>query len=161
MEFKDKPDFIAALEKAARKVGRDISQQDEEIFYDELKDYPLKIVLQGLIKAMRDRDPAHPFLKRALLSTPEIRAAIEEIAEEQAAAGKVASCEICSGSGWKTGFDEKGRFLAWPCRCIYDAAKAALERKKRSGSFDARLDAGRKRIVAAYVYHEKKWGGQK
>lgn len=159
MDFKDKAEFTAALEKSARKVGRDISQEDEEIFYEELKDYPLKLVLQGMTKAIRDRDPADSFLRRALLSTPEIRAAMEEIADEQIAAGNVSRCEICNGSGWITGEDEKVRILAWPCRCLYEAAKAVIERKKRPGTQDARMDAYRKRIVGAYEYHEKKWGG--
>lgn len=154
MNYSDKPELKAILERADKRVGKDINQEDIEFFYNELKDYSLKTLKKAVEKAMRDRDPDDPFLYRTALTVQETRAAAERILEEAPTEGKV-GCERCGGNAWITSKDKFGRLVAWPCECLYNVAKKALAKKKRP----SHIDIFRRRIVKAYEYHEKHYGG--
>lgn len=156
MDFSDKPELKAMLERSAKKVGKSISQDDVEFFYDELKEYPMKIVVGAIENAMRNRDPDDVFLHRAILTVQETKAAAEKILEEAPAKGKV-GCERCGGSAWIMGGGSSGQPVAWPCKCLYNAAKEALEKKGKKGRL-SHVDGYRKQIVQAYKHHEKEWG---
>lgn len=154
MDFSDKPELKAILERSAKKVGRSVSQDEIEFFYDELKEYPLKTLRRATEMAMADRDPDDAFLHRAMLTVQETKAAAEKILEEMPATSKV-GCERCGGIAWIMGGGDSGRVVAWPCECLYNAAKEALAKKGKL----SHIDRYRKEIVYAYEYHQKKWGG--
>lgn len=154
MNYGDKPELKATLERAGKKVGKKISQEDVEFFYSELKEYPLKTLIKAIEKAMRDRDPDDAYLFRAALTAQETRAAAERILEEAPAEGKV-GCERCGGNAWIMSKEKSGRLVAWPCQCLYNVTKEALAKKKRP----SHIDAHRRRIIKAYEYHEKHYGG--
>lgn len=156
MDFSDKPELKVMLERANKKVGRSVSQDDIEFFYDELKEYPIKILEKAVENAMRNRDPDDAFLHRAMLTVQETRAAVEKILEETPTKGKV-GCERCGGNAWITSEDKLGRLVAWPCVCLYNAAQEALAKKGKKGGL-SHIDGYRKQIVDAYEYHEKIWG---
>lgn len=156
MDFSDKPELMAMLKRANKKVGKSISQDDVEFFYDELKEYPMKIVVGAVENAMRDRDPDDAFLHRAMLTVQETKAAAEKILEEAPVKGKV-GCERCGGNAWIMGGGGSGQPMAWPCECLYNATKEALEKKGKKGR-ESHIDRHRKEIVYAYEYHEKMWG---
>ena len=153
MRSGDKAQFKESLERAARKVSKDISQNDVEFFYDELKEYPFEILKAAIIKAMDDRDPFDIYLHRAILTVQETKAAVEKILEGTLTEGRV-GCERCGSNAWIMSEDEKGRLVAWPCECLYNVAKEALAAKK-GGSH---INTFRRRVVKAYEHHEKKWG---
>jgi len=156
MDYGDKPELKAILERSAKKVGRSVSQDEIEFFYDELKEYPLKTLRKATEKAMADRDPDDAFLHRAMLTVQETKVAAEKILEEVPATSKV-GCERCKGMAWITSEDKLGRLVAWPCKCLYNAAKEALEKKGKKGRL-SHIDGYRKQIVDAYEWHQKAWG---
>jgi len=153
MNFSDKPELKAILDRSAKRVGRSVNQDDVEFFYDELKEYPLKTLKRAAEKAMEDRDPDDAYLHRAMLTVQETKAAVEKILEEAPTKGKV-GCERCEGNAWITSKDELGRLMARPCKCLYDVAKEALAKKGRAST----ADRHRRRIVEAYERHQKEWG---
>jgi len=159
MDFSDKPELKTILERAAKMVGRSVSQEEVEFFYDELKEYPMKILREAGEKAMRDRDPDDAYLHRAMLTVQEIRVAAERILEEAPIKGKV-GCERCGGIAWIMDASGSGQPVAWPCECLYNAAKEALEKKGKKGR-ESHIDKYRKEIVYAYEYHQKHYGGLK
>jgi len=157
MDFSDKPELKAMLERAGKKVGRSISQEDVEFFYEELKEYPIKTLERAVENAMRDRDPDDAFLHRAMLTVQETKAAAERILEEAPIKGKV-GCERCGGMAWIMGGGGSGQPVAWPCECLYNAAKEALGKQGKKGR-PSHLDRHRKEIIHAYEYHQKHYGG--
>lgn len=159
MDFSDKPELKAMLERAGKKVGKSISQDDVEFFYDELKEYPIKTLERAIENAMRDRDLDDAFLHRAMLTVQEIRAAVERILEEAPTKGKV-GCERCGDMAWIMGGSGSGQPVAWPCECLYNAAKEALAKQGKKGR-PSHLDRYRKEIIYAYEYHQKHYGGFK
>ena len=159
MDFSDKPELNTILIRANRKVGRSISQDDVEFFYDELKEYPMKIVEKAIENAMQNRDPDDVFLHRAMLTVQETRAAAEKVLEEAPVKGKV-GCERCGGNAWIMGGSGSGQPVAWPCECLSRVAKEALEKKGGKGR-ESHIDRHRKEIVYAYEYHQKHYGGLK
>lgn len=164
MNLTDLGDFSEALSGSARIVGRTVGEKEMKSMFNFLINYPLKVVLKAMDRALRKRDPEDIFLKTALVTGIEIEQAIEEIIDEsipEGVEGKVSRCKICNGNGWLTSEDESKRLVAHPCKCLYEAAQEALRKKKRPGSMEARLDQERKRIVASYEIYEKNWGGQK
>lgn len=159
MDFSDKPELKAMLERAGKMVGRSVSQEEVEFFYDELKEYPMKILRGAPEKAMRDRDPDDAYLHRAMLTVQEIRVAVERTLEEAPVEGKV-GCERCGGSAWIMGGGGSGQPMAWPCVCLYNAAKEVLAKKGGKGR-ESHIDRHRKEIVYAYEYHQERYGGLK
>lgn len=157
MDFSDKPELHVILTRAGKRVGRSVSQDDVEFFYDELKEYPMKILREAPEKAMRDRDPDDAYLHRAMLTVQEIRVTVERILEEAPAESGV-GCKRCGGSAWIMGGGGSGQPVAWPCECLYNAAKEALAKKGGKGK-SSHIDGHRKQIIYAYEYHQKKWGG--
>lgn len=156
MDFSDKPKLKAMLERAGKRVGRSVSQDDVEFFYDELKEYPMRTLRGAAERAMRDRDPDDAYLHRAMLTVQEIRVTAERILEEAPAKGKV-GCERCGGGAWIMGGGGSGQPAAWPCVCLYNAAKEALAKKGKL----SHIDRYRKEIVYAYEWHQKHYGGLK
>lgn len=158
MNFNDKPAFAEKLKEISRVVGRQIEEADVEAYYNQLDEYPVDLVTRAMDLALKSRDPDDMFTMNMLPTVPEIQAAITALLRpaEEEAKGTVASCPICSGNGW---ISSGG--VAWPCKCLYEAAKEALKRKKRVGSEEVRLDVYRKRIVGAFERHDKNWGGEK
>lgn len=158
MYFNDKSEFRNKLVELATVVGRTIAGDDIDAYFNQLEEYPINLIMEAMDKALRDRDPTDIFYKNALVTVPEIRAAIEDMARpEEGKIGTVAGCKICNGNGWITGQDKEGRMIAWPCECLYNACKESLEKKgKGRARFD---DAHRKRVIKAYEYHQKEWGG--
>jgi len=159
MDFSDKPKLKAMLERAGKKVGRSISQEEVEFFYEELKEYPIKTLEKAIENAMRSRDPDDMYLYRAMLTVQETKAAVERILEEAPTKGKV-GCERCGGMAWIMGGSGSGQPVAWPCECLYNAAKEALVKQGKKGR-PSHLDRYRKEIIYAYIYHEKHYGGFK
>ena len=156
-------EFSTALLESARVIGKTIGAEDAKPLFNYLSSHPLSIAIQAMDRSLRKRDPDDIFQRTQLLNGPEIEESIKEIMSEalpKGAEGKVNKCKVCNGSGWLSFLDKEGRLKAYPCRCLYETALEALRRKKRPGSTDARLDSGRKHLVAAYEYHQKKWGDQ-
>lgn len=156
MIFNDRLEFSKKLKEVATVVGRTIDDEDTRAYFNQLEEYPIKLVLKGMDRALRDRDPNDEFLKTMLVTVPEIRTAIEDITrpmEDQE--GRVSTCKKCNGNGWLTSEDKLGRLIARPCECLYQVTKETLKKKGKKMSH---LDAYRKRIINAYKYYQKQWG---
>jgi len=155
MNFNDRPEFSKKLREMAKVVGRFPDDEDVKAYFNQLEEYPIDLITKGMDKALRDRDPEDIFYKNALVTVPEIRAAIEDMAQpEEGQIGTVAGCKKCNGSGWIMGQDEKKRTIAWPCSCLYAVCKQALGKKGKWSD-----DAWKKRIITAYENHQKTFGG--
>ena len=156
-------EFSKALSEAARVIGKTIGEKDVKPIFNYLIGYPLKVMTEAMDRALRKRDPDDIFQKTVLLTGPEIEQAAKEVLDKELPEGmeeKVKGCKICDGNGWLTQIVEKGRLEAYPCRCLYESVQEALRRRKRPGSSDESMDPGRSYIVAAYEYHQNKWGDQ-
>ncbi len=154
MHFNDKPEFRKKLVEMATVVGRTITADEVDPYFKQLEEYPIDLLKKAMDQALHDRDPDDVFMKNALVTVPEIRAAFEDLARPvEGEAGPIASCKICGGTAWITGFDKEKKMIAWPCKCLYESCKASLDNKASAAN------AHRKRIMKAYEYHQKKWGG--
>lgn len=160
MQFKDRPDFAKKLKEMGKVVGRTLDDEDVKAYFNQLEEYPIELLLKGMDQALRDRDPADVFLKTTLVTVPEIRMAIEDLVRpEEGQASAMSGCKKCHGGGWIIGQDKQKRAIAWPCSCLYTVCKESLAKK---GKGKARIDdAHRKRVIRAYEYHQKHWGGTK
>lgn len=156
MNFNDRADFAKKLKEMAIVTGRTIDDEDTKAYFNQLEEYPIKLVLKGMDRALRDRDPDDMFLKTVLVTVPEIRAAIEEIMKPSEEESRVSKCKKCNGNGWITSEDKFKRLIARPCECLYETAKEALKKKGKP----SHLDAFKKRIINAYEYHQKEWGSE-
>jgi len=160
MNFNDKGSFSEKMMEMARVMGPIIDDSDVDAYFNQLDEYPIEIVVRAIDVAIHIRDPEDKFLEKTLITLPEILGAIKKITKPpEGKVGTVASCRICEGMGWiATAKDEKGRFIAWPCECLYNSAKESLASKQRP---TASAEVSRrccKNIVVAYEYHQKKWG---
>lgn len=154
-------EFSKALLEAARVVGKTTGEKEIKAIFNYLIGYPLKIAIEAMDRALRKRDPEDMFQKHQLLTGQEIEQAAKEIMDKElpkGSEGQMSRCKICSGQAWLTVSTKEGQLQAYPCRCLYEAAQKALRRSKRPGSVDESLDPGRKHIVAAYEFHQKRWG---
>lgn len=153
MHFNDKPEFRNKLVELATVVGRTIAGDDVDAYFNQLEEFPINLLTKAMDKALQDRDPSDIFYKNALVTVPEIRTAIEDIARpEEGKTGTVAGCQICGGGGWILGQDKEKKVITWPCSCLYTACKETLDNKPSAAN------AHRKRIIKAYEYHQKEWG---
>lgn len=154
MHFNDRPELRNKLVEMATVVGRTVDSDEADAYFNQLEEYPIDLITKGMDKALRDRDPTDIFIQNSIVTVPEIRAAIEDMARpEEGQIGTVAGCKKCNGGGWIMGQDEKKRTIAWPCQCLYNVAKEALGKKGKWSD-----DAWKKRVISAYEYHQKKWG---
>lgn len=154
MHFNDKPEFRNKLVELATVVGRTIVGDEIDAYFNQLEEFPIALLTRAMDKALRDRDPTDIFYKNALVTVPEIRVAIDDMARpEEGQVGTVAACQICDTAGWIMGYDEEKRAIAWPCACLYAVCKETLDNKPSAAN------AHRKRIIKAYEYHQRKWGG--
>jgi hypothetical protein len=153
MHFNDKPEFRKKLVEMATVVGRTITADEVDPYFKQLEEYPINLLAKAMDKALRDRDPSDVFIKNTLVTVPEIRTAIEDLARPaEGEVGLIASCKLCSTAGWIMGFDKEKRAIAWPCKCLYESCKATLDNKASAAN------SHRKRIIKAYEYHQKNWG---
>ena len=154
MNFNDRPEFAKKLKEMAKVVGRILHDEDVKAYFNQLEEFPIELITKAMDKALRDRDPTDVFYKNALVTVPEIREAIEDMARpEEGEVGTVAGCQSCAGAGWIMGHDKEKRAIAWPCACLYTVCKERLDNKPSAAN------AHRKRIMKACEYHQKKGGG--
>lgn len=154
MHFNDKPEFRKKLVEMGTVVGRTITADEVDPYFKQLEEYPIELLKKAMDRALRDRDPTDIYLRATLVTVPEIRAAIDELGRpEEDYVGTVASCVECNGMGWQTSKDKEGRTFAWPCKCLYESCRKSLDKKINSAN------SHRKRIIRAYEYHQKIWGG--
>jgi len=160
MNFSDRIRFSKEIMKIATSLSRTIDDEDMSVFFNQLEEHPIELVIKGMDQALRDRDPDDPYIKTMMLTVPEIRGAIDRMTEiQEEEEGTIIGCKICKGIGWMTGMNGIGHLIAWPCECLYNSAKRALEKSgKRRSSMDRSIDAIKRKIVKAYEYHQKKWG---
>ena len=98
MNFEDKATFYDKLFRAHKKVGRTIGREEADVFFEDLQEYPIEVVLKGIDRANKDRDYDDVFQRNKMLETAEIRGAIEK---NQAAPGsKRSGCNKCQGTTW-------------------------------------------------------------
>ena len=149
MEFRDKIAFKIKMEKIARKVDRKLDDEQCDIFFDDLKDFSIKIIEQAMDLALRDREPNDAFLTRAMLTAPEIRRAANELIDKKKETGKL-GCEKCLPTkGWILEITKEGRVIGHPCDCLADVVRAELGRKSRTRT-DRMDDRHREDILVAY-----------
>jgi len=149
MDLKDKPAFRNKMDQIALKLDRKLDEEQYKVYFDDLKSYPIKIIEKAMDQALRDRDPEDVFLRRAMITTPEIRQAAEDLINRKKKAGKV-GCEKCKPTlGWITETTKTGRFVAHPCDCLAEIVRSELNRKNRSRA-DRDYDKYRLGIIAAY-----------
>ena len=149
MEFKDKVAFKIKMEKTAIKFDRKINDEQCEVYFDDLKDYPIKVVEKAMDQALRDRDPEDMFLIRAMLTIPEIRAAADDLINKNKVTGRL-GCEKCGiTKGWITETTKDGRYVAHPCDCLAEMVRDELKRKARTRA-DRDNDRHLEDILIAY-----------
>lgn len=98
MEFKDKATFYDRLFRAHKKVGRTIGREETDVFFEDLKGFPLELVLKGIDRANQDRDYDDVFQRNKMLETSEIRKAIEKVLASPGS--KRSGCDKCEGTTW-------------------------------------------------------------
>ena len=149
MNFNDKPVFMKKMEQIAKKVDRKLDREQCDVFFDDLKDYPIEIVLKAMDMALRDRDPDDVFLTRAMLTVQEIRRAADELIKDKKEKGKL-GCEKCLPTkGWILEITKAGRAVGHPCDCLAEVVRAELKRKGRTRA-DRMDDRHREDILVAY-----------
>jgi len=149
MDFNDKPAFRTKMEKIAIKVDRKLDEEQCDVFFDDLKDYSIKIIEKAMDQALRDRDPEDIFLRRAMITIPEIRQAAEELSKEKEATGKLGCLRCEPRKGWITETTKDGRFIAHPCDCLVEIVQAELKKKNRTRAAREH-DRHRRGILVAY-----------
>jgi len=149
MNFNDKPTFMKKMQQVARKVDRKIDDEQCDVFFDDLKDFSIEVIERAMDLALRDRDPDDVFLRRAMLTTPEIRQAAEELINKKKETGKL-GCEKCLPTkGWILEIAKSGRAIAHPCDCLADIVRRELNAKNRTRA--SRIDdKHREDILVAY-----------
>jgi len=149
MDLKDKPSFRKKMEEVAIKLDRKLDKEQCEVFFKDLRDYPIKIIEKAFDQALKDRDPDDIFLKRAMITIPEIRQVAEDLRREKILIPKI-GCERCQPvRGWIIEITKSGRYIAHPCDCLAEMVKAELRRKNRTRA-DRDHDRYRKGILASY-----------
>ena len=149
MNFNDKPAFRAKMEMIAKKVDRKLDDEQCDVFFDDLKDYPIEIITKAFDLALRDRDPDDVFLTRAMLTVQEIRRAADELIKDKKVKGKL-GCEKCLPTkGWILEITKTGRSIGHPCDCLAEVVRAELNRKGRTRA-DRMDDRHREDILVAY-----------
>ena len=149
MNFNDKPVFMRKMEQIARKVDRKLDREQCDVFFDDLKDFSIEVVEKAMDLALRDRDPDDAFLKRAMLTTPEIRRAADELINKKKETGKL-GCEKCLPTkGWILEVTKAGRVIGHPCDCLANVVRTELNKKSRTRA-DRMDDRHREDILVAY-----------
>jgi len=149
MEFNDKIAFRKKMEETALKVDRKLDKEQCDVFFDDLKDYSIKIIERAMDQALRDRDPEDIFLRRAMITIPEIRQAAEELIKEKKTTLKLGCLKCEPTNGWIAGKTKDGRFIAHPCDCLAEIVMAELKRKNRTRA-TRENDRHRRGILVAY-----------
>lgn len=149
MDFNDKPAFRIKMQKIALKVDRKLDEEQCDVFFDDLKDYSIRIIEKAMDQALQDRDPDDIFLRRAMITIPEIRQAAEYLRKEKKATLKLGCLRCEPTSGYVTETTKDGRFIAHPCDCLVEIVKAELKRKNRTRA-DRDNDRHRRGILIAY-----------
>lgn len=149
MNFNDKPAFMEKMQQVARKVDRKVDDEQCDVFFDDLKDFTIEIIERAMDLALRDRDPDDVFLRRAMLTTPEIRQAADELINKKKETGKL-GCEKCLPTkGWILEITKAGRTVAHPCDCLADIIRTELNKKNRTRASRVE-DKHREDILVAY-----------
>ena len=149
MEFNDKPAFRIKMQNIARKVDRKLDEEQCNVFFDDLKDYSINIIEKAMDQALRDRDPEDIFLRRAMITIPEIRQAAEDLRKEKKATNKLGCLRCEPTNGWITETTKDGRFIAHPCDCLAEIVMAELKSKNRTRA-NRENDRHRRGILVAY-----------
>ena len=150
MDFNDKPAFVEKMEQIARKVDRKLDDEQCNIFFDDLRrDYSIKIIGRAMDQALRDRDGEDIFLRRAMLTIPEIRQAAEELSKKEEVTGKLGCLRCEPTKGWILEITKTGRAVAHPCDCLAEIVRAHLKNKNRTKA-DRNLDKFRRETLIAY-----------
>jgi len=149
MNFNDKPAFMKKLNHIAIKLDRKLNDEQCEVFFDDLKDLTIEVVERAMDLALRDRDPDDVFLTRAMLTTPEIRRAAEELIKDTKVKGML-GCEKCEPTkGWILEITKTGRAVARPCDCLAEIVRTHLKKKNRTRT-DRDYDKYRESTLVAY-----------
>ncbi|NIO40249.1 MAG: hypothetical protein GTO41_08665, partial [Burkholderiales bacterium] len=82
MNWNDRPNFAAKMLEVATLLGVVVDEEDVGAFFRHLEDYPYDVVCAAIDRAIKDRDPSDEFLRRAMLTLPEIMGAIDNIVKE-------------------------------------------------------------------------------
>lgn len=115
MKFEDKAQFYQRLSQAAIKVGRKIGREEADVFFNDLQEYPINVILKAIDKALHDRDPEDRYITTALLTIPEIRGAVRKVLT--APGIKKSGCDKCSGSTWILEKVKGMQPIAHRCEC--------------------------------------------
>jgi len=150
MDFNDKPAFRKKMEQIAHKVDRKLDDEQCNIFFDDLRrDYSIKIIEKAMDQALRDRDADDIFLRRVMLTIPEIRQAAEELSKKEEVTGKLGCLRCEPTNGWILEITKTGRAVAHPCDCLAEIVRAHLKKKNRTKA-DREYDKYRREILLAY-----------
>lgn len=149
MEFNDKPAFMEKMEQIARKVDRKVDIELCDVYFDDLKDFSIEIVMNAMDLALRDRDPDDAFLTRAMLTIPEIRRVADELIKGKKIKGKLGCDKCVPTKGWILEITKTGRTIAHPCDCLAEVVRTELNRKSRTRT-DRMDDRHREDILVAY-----------
>ena len=149
MDFNDKVAFRKKMEETALKVDRKLDKEQCDVFFDDLKGYSIKIIERAMDQALRDRDPEDVFLRRAMITIPEIRQAAGELIKEKRTTLKLGCLKCEPTLGWITETTKDGRFIAHPCDCLAEIVRARLKNKNRT-RVDRDLDKFRRETLISY-----------
>ena len=127
MKFKDKATFYNKLFRAHKKVGRTIGREEADVFFEDLQEFPIEVVLKGIDRANQDRDYDDVFQRNKMLETGEIRSAIKKVLASPG--NKRSGCDKCEGTTWILEDVPGQQPKAKRCVCW----KAAIDSKKKGG----------------------------
>lgn len=129
MKQEDKKDFRNKLERAAIAVGRKINSEEIDVFFMELIEYPINVVLKAIDKALCDRSPDDVFIRTQTLVVSEIRKAIKDLL---VAPGSIkVGCEKCSYNTWILEKVKGKSSIAHRCECWLTAMAMKKESQKK------------------------------
>lgn len=149
MDFNDKVAFRKKMEETALKVDRKLDKEQCDVFFDDLKHYSIKIIEKAMDQALRDRDPEDIFLRRAMITIPEIRQAAEDLRKEKKTTLKLGCLRCEPTNGWILETTKDGRFIAHPCDCLAEIVRTHLKNKNRTRA-DRDLDKYRRETLIGY-----------
>ena len=144
MDFNDKPAFRIKMQNIARKIDRKLDDEQCDVYFDDLKEFTINIVEKAMDLALRDRDPDDIFLKRAILTIPEIRQAAEDLIKEKRTTLKLGCLKCEPTLGWTTETTKDGRFIAHPCDCLAEIVRAHLKIKTEPRQTGTWINSGEK-----------------
>ena len=151
MDVNEIEKFSELIKKAGNRVAMTVTDGIVDVYYDDLKDFPLDLIERAISYAYHDRNPEDDFLKTKMVSSLEIENAANRIVEEESQK-EHAKCPKCDGLAWIIAERKDGKIIVHPCQCLYNKAIEMTTNKVQKYRVNNRF---REIIIKSYEAHQK------